>query len=173
MTPVDAMIDLSLDAELDQYFVQPFANQDPTAVLELMRHPRTVVGVSDTGAHVTQLIDSSIPTHLLSHWVRDRQELTWEEAIRMLTFDPGRLWGSHDRGLLAEGFAADIVVFDPDLVAPGLPEAAHDLPSGALRLKQHAVGMNYVVVNGELLLDHGAHTGAHPGRLLRKAAPAG
>jgi N-acyl-D-amino-acid deacylase len=167
-TPVDVMIDLSLDAGFDQYFAQPFANRDLDDVLEMIRHPNTVVAVSDTGAHVSQIIDSSIPTFLLGYWARDRQALTWEEAVRMLTFDPASLWGLRDRGLLREGSAADIVVFDPERVGPDLPEADHDLPAGAVRLKQRAIGIKATVVNGEVLMRDGAHTGALPGRLLRQ-----
>jgi len=172
-SPVDIMIDLSLEADFDQYFAQPFANHDLDDVIEMIRHPNTVVAVSDTGAHVSQIIDSSIPTFLLGYWVRDRQELSWEEAVRMLSFDPASLWGLRDRGLLREGAAADIVVFDPAQVGPDLPEADHDLPAGAVRLKQRARGIEATVVNGEVLFRAGVHTGALPGRLLRHGvAPA-
>jgi len=167
VTPVDAMIDLSLEADFDRFFAQPFANQDLDAVIEMIRHPRTVVAVSDSGAHVSQIIDSSIPTFLLAYWVRTRQSLTWEEAVRMLTFDPASLWGFHDRGLVQEGRVADLVVFDPAQIGPALPSAAHDLPGGAVRLVQEATGIAATVVNGEILLRDGAHTGALPGRLLR------
>src|SRR6202022_3988023 len=94
-TPVDVMIDLSLASGFDQLFAQPFANQDPEVVLAMIKHPRTVVGVSDSGAHVSQIMDSSIPTYLLAHWVRRAEALRWEEAIRMLTFDPAPAWGLH------------------------------------------------------------------------------
>jgi N-acyl-D-amino-acid deacylase len=166
-TPVDVMIDLSLEADFARFFVQPFANHDLGEVLEMIRHPRTVVAVSDSGAHVSQIIDASIPTHLLSHWVRHEQAFTWEEGVRMLTFDPARVWGFHDRGVIGEGYAADLVVFDPDHIAPGLPDAANDLPAGAPRLVQRATGIHATVVNGRVLLRDGEHTGELPGRLLR------
>jgi N-acyl-D-amino-acid deacylase len=166
-TPVDVMIDLSLASDFDQLFSQPFANQDPDVVLAMIRHPRTVVGVSDSGAHVSQIMDSSIPTYLLAHWVRRTEALGWEDAIRLLTFDPASAWGLHDRGLIQEGFVGDLVVFDPERIGPGQPHGASDLPSGAKRLTQKATGIKATVVNGEVLMRDGEHTGALPGRLLR------
>lgn len=165
--PVSLMIDLSLEAEFDQFFLQPFNNRDLDRVLEILRHPRTVVTTSDTGAHVTQIIDSSIPTHLLAYWVRDRQAFSFEQAIRQLTFEPATAWGFLDRGLVREGFAADLNVIDPATVGPALPEVGYDLPGGARRLKQRATGIAATIVGGEVLLRDGVHTGALPGRLLR------
>ena len=167
ITPVDAMIDLSLAADFDLFFGQPFGNEDLDVVLELIRHPRTVVGVSDSGAHVSQIIDSSIPTFLLAYWVREREALTWEDAVRKLTFDPALAWGFQDRGLVQEGSVADLVVFDPDRVGPDVPYAATDLPAGAKRLKQKATGILATVVNGTVLLRDGEATGALPGLVIR------
>jgi N-acyl-D-aspartate/D-glutamate deacylase len=166
-TPVDVMIDVSLASGFDALFAQPFANQDPDVVLAMIRHPRTVIGVSDSGAHVSQIIDSSIPTYLLGHWVREAQALRWEEAVRMLTFDPAATWGLRDRGLLQEGFAGDVVVFDPERIGPGLPHGAADLPSGAKRLTQKATGILATVVNGQVFMRHGETTGALAGQVLR------
>jgi N-acyl-D-aspartate/D-glutamate deacylase len=166
-TPVDVIIDMSLAHDFELYFMQPFANHDLDAVLELMRHPLTVVAVSDSGAHVSQIIDASIPTHVLSYWAREQGAFSMEQAVRMLTFDPARLWGFSDRGLLREGFRADLAVFDPLRVSPGLPTSAADLPGGAKRLKQKARGMLALVVNGSVLMRDNEHTGALPGRLLR------
>ena len=90
-----------------------------------------------------------------------------EQAVRMLTLVPATLWGFADRGLVREGFAADLVVFDPETIAPEMPEVAHDLPAGARRLVQRARGVAATVVNGEVLLRDGKHTGALPGQLLR------
>jgi N-acyl-D-aspartate/D-glutamate deacylase len=87
--------------------------------------PRTF---SDSGAHVSQIMDSSLQIHLLSHWVRDKQAFTLEEAVKMITCDTATQFGFHDRGLLREGMAADIVVFDPATVAPRMPEVVCDLP---------------------------------------------
>jgi N-acyl-D-aspartate/D-glutamate deacylase len=165
--PAEAMIDLALEKNLERFFVHPVANEMQEDVLEMMRNPRAVVTFSDSGAHVSQIVDSSLQTHLLSHWVRDKQAFTLEQAVRMLTLVPATLWGFADRGLVREGFAADLVVFDPDTIAPEMPEVAHDLPAGARRLVQRARGIAATVVNGEVLLRDGKHTGALPGQLLR------
>jgi N-acyl-D-aspartate/D-glutamate deacylase len=161
------MIDLALARDLDLFFLQPLANEDQDYALELMRHPRAVTTFSDSGAHVSQLMDSSLQTHLLSHWVRRKQAFTLEQAVRMLTLVPATLWGFSDRGLVREGFAADLVVFDPDTIAAEMPEVVDDLPAGARRLVQRTRGIAATVVNGEVLLRDGKHTGALPGRLLR------
>lgn len=165
--PVDVIIDLALEKHLKQFFLQPLANENQSDVLEMMRHPRSVVTFSDSGAHVSQIMDSSLQSHVLSYWVRDKQALTLEEAMRMLTFVPASYWGLPGRGLLREGWAADVIVFNPDTVAPMMPELDHDLPAGARRLKQKAAGMLATVVNGEVVLRNNEPTGALPGRLLR------
>ena len=165
--PAETMIDLALARDLDMFFLQPVANEDQDYALELMRHPRAVVTFSDSGAHVSQLMDSSLQTHLLYHWVRRKQAFTLEQAVRMLTLVPATLWGFADRGLVREGMAADLVVFDPDTIAAEMPEVVDDLPSGARRLVQRTRGIAATVVNGEVLLRDGKHTGALPGQLLR------
>jgi len=165
--PAETMIDLALAKDLDLFFLQPVANEDQDAALELMRHPRAVVTFSDSGAHVSQLMDSSLQTHLLYHWVRRKQAFTLEQAVRMLTLVPATLWGFADRGLIREGMAADFVVFDPETIAAEMPEVVDDLPSGARRLVQRTRGIAATVVNGEVLLRDGKHTGALPGQLLR------
>ncbi len=165
--PAEAMIDLALERDLERFFIHPVANEDQDTVLEMMRHPRAVVTFSDSGAHVSQIIDSSLQTHLLSHWVRAKQAFTLEQAVRMLTLVPATHWGFADRGLVREGFAADLIVFDPDTISPELPEVVNDLPAGARRLVQRARGIAATIVNGEVLLRDGKHTGALPGQLLR------
>jgi N-acyl-D-aspartate/D-glutamate deacylase len=165
--PVAAMIDLALERDLRCFFVQPVANEDQDHALEMMRHPRSVVTFSDSGAHVSQIMDSSLQTHVLAHWVRERQALSLEEGVRMLTLEPATAWGFHERGLLREGLAADVLVFDPDRVAPLMPEVVDDLPAGARRLRQKAAGFAASIVNGEIVLRDGEPTGARPGRVLR------
>jgi N-acyl-D-aspartate/D-glutamate deacylase len=171
--PVDVVIDLALEKDMKQCFLQPIANENEEHALELIRHPRTVVTFSDSGAHVSQIMDASLQTHLLGYWVRERQELTLEDAVRQLTLVPASYWGMHDRGLLRAGGAADVVVFDPETVAPMLPEVVHDLPAGARRLKQKSVGIKATVVNGEVLMRDNEHTGALPGQLIRGALARG
>jgi N-acyl-D-amino-acid deacylase len=165
--PLDVMIDLALAKNLKQFFLQPLANEDQDVVLAMMRHPRSVVTFSDSGAHVSQIMDSSIQTHLLAYWVRERQALTLEQAIRKITFDLAAFWRLEGRGLLREGNIADVVVFDPDRIAPQMPTIENDLPAGAKRLKQKAEGMLATVVNGAIVLKNNEHTGAMPGALLR------
>ncbi|MEJ0070273.1 MAG: amidohydrolase family protein [Pseudomonadota bacterium] len=170
--PVELMIDLALERDFKLFLIQPIANEDQTAALELIKHPRTVVTFSDSGAHVSQIMDSSLQTHLLSHWVREKEALTLEQAIKFITYDTATHWGFHDRGLVREGMAADLVVFDPKTVGPRMPEVVTDLPAGAKRLKQTCDGMRATVVNGQVLLRDNQHTGALPGRLLRGRVPA-
>lgn len=165
--PTEVVMDLALEKDMKQFFLQPIANENQDHALELIRHPRTVVTFSDSGAHVSQIMDSSLQTHLLGYWVREKHVLTLEEAVRQLTFVPASFWGINNRGLLREGYAADVVVFDPDRIAPMLPELVYDLPAGARRLKQKSAGIAATVVNGEVLMRHNEHTGALPGQLIR------
>jgi N-acyl-D-aspartate/D-glutamate deacylase len=165
--PVDVIIDAALAKHLKQFFFQTIANDDLEQVLEMMRHPRAVATFTDSGAHVSQLMDASMHSFMLSYWVRERQALTLEEAIRMMTFVPASHWGLGKRGLLREGWAGDVAVINPDTIMPQLPELAYDLPAGARRLKQKSSGFLATVVNGEVLMRNGEHTGALPGKLLR------
>src|SRR5262249_31676614 len=133
----------------------------------VMKHPHTVMAFSDSGAHVSQMSDASIQTHLLAHWVRDREEFTLEEAVRMMTRQPARTWGFHDRGLIREGLVPDVKVFDPERVAPAMPTLVHDVPAGEKRIEQKSVGFLATLVGGEVLIDDGEATGARPGQLIR------
>jgi N-acyl-D-amino-acid deacylase len=142
-------------------------HSEPEDLKAVMKHPRTVMTFSDSGAHVSQIVDCSIQTHLLAHWVRDRQDFTLEEAVRMLTLVPAMAWEFADRGLVREGLVADLNVFDPDRVGPAMPTLEHDLPGGARRLIQRATGFRATVVGGQVVLRDGEHTGALPGALLR------
>ncbi len=165
--PVDVMIDLALEKNLKLFFMQTLVNEDQDHVLEMMKNPRSVVTFSDSGAHVSQIMDSSLQTHVLSYWVREKQALTLEQAIRLMSFVPAYHWGLRGRGMLREGNYADVIVFDPNRVTPQLPVLAHDLPAGARRLKQKCDGMLATVVNGRVVLKNNEHTGALPGKLLR------
>ena len=167
--PVEAMLDLGLETNFEVFFFQPTSNDDPGDVQRILDHPRTVMTFSDAGAHVSQIINASLPTHLLGVWVRDREVYSLEHAIRMLTLVPSTLWGFGDRGLVREGFVADLNVLDPATVGECLPRVEHDFPAGATRLTQRAKGFLATVVGGELLLDRGEHTGALPGSLLRRS----
>jgi N-acyl-D-aspartate/D-glutamate deacylase len=170
--PVEAMVDIALERDFDAFFLQPLVDQtDDDALLALMRHPQTAMCFSDSGAHVSQIFDSSIFTHLLAYWVREREALTIEEAVRMMTSKPAEMWRLRDRGRLEPGYAADITVFDPDTVAPRMPSVVADLPGGAKRIEQQADGITATIVNGAVLTRDGEPTEARPGRLLRGAFP--
>ena len=169
--PAEVMIDLCVESAGDQLFIQPSRYpQDETVLLRALRHPRAVMTFSDSGAHLSQIADSSIHTHLLGYWVRDRQEFTLEEAVRMLTLAPAVAWGFDDRGLLRSGMVADINIFDPDTVGPAVPRLVDDLPAGGRRLEQRSEGFLATLVNGEVTIEGGEPTGATPGRLIRKGA---
>ena len=166
-TPVEVMIDLAVASDLKALFRMPINNQNEADVIEMMKHPRSVVTFSDSGAHVSQIMDSSLQTNIFSQWVREREALTLEEAVRLVTFDTASAWGLSDRGLLRVGLAGDVTIFDPESISPNLPEVVHDLPAGATRFKQTAQGILATVVNGEILLKNNEHTGAAPGQLMR------
>jgi N-acyl-D-amino-acid deacylase len=165
--PVELIIDLALETEFEQFFIQTFMPFDHDSVKTSMKHPRTVMTFSDAGAHVSQMSDCSISTHLLAYWVRDRHDFTLEEAIRMLTSTLAQAWGFHDRGLVKAGMVADINVLDPESVGPEMPYIAHDLPGGEPRIMQGATGFLATLVEGEIVHLEGGHTGALPGRLIR------
>lgn len=165
--PVELMMDLAVEKDMKAFFNQPLFNEDQDKVLEMMQHPRAVVTFSDSGAHVSQIMDSSLQTHLLAYWMREREAVTLEQAVNWLTFRPASHFDLRGRGLLREGYAADLNVFDPTTIAPQMPVVADDLPAGARRLVQKADGISSTIVNGEVVLRDGKHTGALPGQLIR------
>jgi N-acyl-D-aspartate/D-glutamate deacylase len=168
VTPADVMIDFALASDFEQLFIQPsLYPQDPDVLLEVLRHPRTVMTFSDSGAHLSQISDSSIHTHLLGYWVRERGEFSIEEGVRMITLVPALVWGFADRGLVREGMAADLNVFDPATIAPAVPRIVNDLPAGRNRLLQRSVGFKATLVNGAVTILDDEPTGARPGSLLR------
>ena len=164
--PVEVMIDLSL-ADENQVYVQPLVNETPDDVLGILKHPRTLATFSDFGAHVCQEMGSSLQTHLLSYWVRKRGAFTLEEAVKKLTHDNAMAWEMNDRGLLSEGYRADIVLFEEDRIRPRLPTVEKDLPGGARRLVQKAEGIKATLVNGAMAFENGEATGAFAGSVLK------
>lgn len=168
---VDLALDLALATELEARFRMPLANHDEDQVQELLTNPNMVLGLSDAGAHASQLCDACQATHLLGRWVREKKVLKLEEAVRMLTSRPAEVFGIRDRGTLAIGMPADVVVFDPETVAAGPLRRVNDLPAGEPRLVSDALGIEAVVVNGVLVREHGEDalqsTDRMPGRLLR------
>ena len=163
---IEVFLNMALEKDLKQFFVQPSHNQDQNAVIEMIRHPKTAVTFSDAGAHVATTINP-IHGHLLGHWVRNEQAIELEMAIRKITFEIARFWGLQNRGLLKKGAYADITIFNPKTITPGMPELVHDLPAGAPRIKQKTDGIMATIVNGKLFMSDNEHTGIFPGRLLR------
>ncbi len=165
--PVEVVIDAALEGDLKTFFLQQLTPQGDAELIELLQNPSTAMTFSDAGAHVSQICDASIQTHLLAYWVRERQAFPLEAAISMITDRPARMWRLHDRGILAPGYAADVTIFDPDTVAPLMPQVVDDLPGGSRRLEQRAEGYAATIVNGQVLTRDGQATEARAGRLLR------
>jgi N-acyl-D-amino-acid deacylase len=164
--PVEVMIDLSLANE-NQVYVQPLVNESPDDVLGILKHERTLATFSDSGAHVAQEMGSSLQTHLLSYWVRKRGAFTLEEGVKKITRDNALAWDLTDRGLVREGYRADLVLFEEDRIRPTLPTVERDLPGGARRLVQKAEGIRATLVNGAVAFENGEATGAFAGSVLK------
>jgi N-acyl-D-amino-acid deacylase len=165
--PADTILDLALADGLETLFDFPVMNQDPEGVKPLVTDPRFLIGLSDGGAHVDQLCDAGYATYLLGKWVRERQALTLEEGVRRLTSEVATFFGIRDRGVIAPGKAADLVLLDPDTVDDVPPEYVRDLPGGGKRLVAQARGVHTTIVGGQVLYRDGVHTGAWPGAVLR------
>src|SRR5215813_7651272 len=164
---MDAFLDLSLDEDLQTCFIAIDRNTDPKAQKEILGSRYTVIGTSDGGARPHTADRHEYSTHLLGHWVREQQAMPLEEAVYRLTGKTALMHDLHDRGFIAAGKAADITIFDPDTIGPAPREPIYEFPGGEMHVRQGAVGIDYVIVNGEVLLDHGVHTGALPGQTLR------
>ncbi len=171
-TPLDVMLDISLDDDLGTRFWSVLANDDPDAIEWLLPRDGVLLGLADSGAHVSQLCDACFSTDLLGNWVRDRGVMPLERAIHKLTAEPAAVYGLTDRGVLEPGRAADVVVFDPATVAPGPLRRIRDFPADGERLTADApLGMTHTLVNGVAIRADGAMVEAAldslPGRVLR------
>jgi N-acyl-D-aspartate/D-glutamate deacylase len=164
---VEAFVRISRETRGRALFNYPFLNQRMDAVEEMLDHPRMAIGLGDSGAHVGLIMDASLPTWFLLHWVRDRGKYPVEDAIRRLSSDTAALFGVADRGVLAPGAFADVNVIDLDALAVELPELVHDFPTGAARYIQRSRGYRATIVNGAVFVDEGSPTGAHAGHTLR------
>jgi N-acyl-D-amino-acid deacylase len=166
--PFDLMLDLALADRLATRFEIILENDGEDELGDLLADRRTILGLSDAGAHASQLCDACYSTHLLSHWVRDRKALSLQEAVWRLTGHPHQAFRIPDRGLIREGFHADLVAFDPEALACTAPERVHDLPAGADRLVVRSTGIEHIWVNGVATLVAGELVpGVAPGQLLR------
>jgi N-acyl-D-aspartate/D-glutamate deacylase len=164
---VDTLLDLALESDLGCQYGIPIMNDDEDVVGRLLRHPAGIVALSDAGAHVDTLADQGFTTSLLSRWVRERGTFSIEEAVRLVTSVPASLYGLAERGELREGWAADLVLFDPHTIGLERTELVRDLPGGAQRLIQRPIGVPHVFVNGEPVVEGGRQTDARGGRVLR------
>jgi len=171
--PVDALLDLSLAEGLDTLFSATLLNSDQEAVGRMLRDPDSVVSLSDAGAHLTFLCDAGFGLHLLGHWVREREVMPTEQAVYKLCGQPADLFGIRDRGRLAPGQWADLLMFDPATVGRGKAERVFDLPAGASRLVTPGMGVQGVWINGQRVADSGGVATDAPkaGRVLREFAP--
>ncbi|MGH7933545.1 MAG: N-acyl-D-amino-acid deacylase family protein [Candidatus Binataceae bacterium] len=165
---VDTFLDLALEDDLRLQYTMALFNANEDRIPELIRDPRTLVGLSDGGAHVDMLCDAGYCTYLLGTWVRERQALTLEHAVKRITSEPADYFGMRTRGRLAPGYAADLAIFDFDRIGSNMHgEMRNDLPGGGRRFVMPARGVEYTIVNGAVLYEHGKATGALPGQVLR------
>jgi N-acyl-D-amino-acid deacylase len=165
-TPGDALVDIAVDEDLGTWFLRSdVAHVDTDAVGELLAHPRVHVGASDAGAHVGTFATYGDTGHLFSEFVRRSGHLTLEAAVKKITLDPCRIWGLAGRGLLAAGYAADLVLFDAGSIDRGPEVLADDFPGG-FRWVRRSVGVDTVVVNGEIgWTQRDGYTAARAGRV--------
>ena len=170
--PLSFMLDLALDENLDTVFTALLLNSDEEAVSRMLRHPASLVSLSDAGAHLTFFNDAGFGLHLLGHWVREKAALTLAEAARKLTGDVAALFGIRERGVLRAGHRADLLLFDPARVHRGPKQRVRDLPANGARLTTPALGVHGVWVNGVRIADaHGMRVlSKMPGELLRNFA---
>jgi N-acyl-D-aspartate/D-glutamate deacylase len=171
-TPLDVVLDISIEDDLKTRFWSVVANDDKDGIAWLLPRDNVLLGLADSGAHVSQLCDACFATDLLGNWVRERQVMPLERAVHKLTAEPAAVYGLADRGRIAPGMAADIAVFDPATVAPGPLRRVWDFPANGERLTADApVGMTHVLVNGvPIRVDGQPEPGgldARPGRVLR------
>ncbi|GAB2831815.1 amidohydrolase family protein [Actinocorallia aurea] len=167
-TPFDLMLDLALSDGMSTRFRIVLDNDGDEEVGRLLADERTLLGLSDAGAHATQLCDACYCTHLLGHWVRERGALPLETAVWRLTGHPHKAFRIRERGLVAEGFHADLVAFDPATIGTTPVERVHDQPGGTDRLVVRSTGVEHLWVNGTAVRAGGVDLpGVAPGRLLR------
>jgi len=166
---LDTFLDLAVEDDLNlQYTMQQY-HED--GIQQLITYPRTMLGLSDGGAHVDMLCDAGYATYLLGNWVRKREAVTLEFAVKRITSEPANFFGIRERGQLKKGWKADITVFDANTVnSARRATMAHDLPGGGRRLVMPAEGIEYTVVNGRMSYEHGKQSGDLAGEVIRSSA---
>ena len=160
-------IDEALELEGKRLFIFPVLNQQMDAAAEMLTRPYVTLGLADAGAHSKQIMDASQPTFFLTHWVREKGMFSLEEGIRRMTSDTADLFGIQNRGRLKQGSFADINIIDFDGMSLEYPEIVNDFPGGAGRFIQRSTGYSKTIVNGEVFMQDGEHSGALNGKMLR------
>ena len=165
---VDTFLDLACEDKLQMQFTYEAFNADEKRIPELITDSRTLIGLSDGGAHVDMLCDAGYCTYLIGTWVREREAMTLEHAVKRITTDPAKLFGIHNRGRIAPGLAADFAIFDLATIGSSKRgEMRNDLPGGGRRLVMPAKGVEYTIVNGSTLFEQGRDTGTRSGQVVR------
>ena len=172
---LEVMYDLLVANEGKELFYQPLGSY-PGFSLEhqkkILEHPNVLFGLSDGGAHCGVIADAGMPTFIMAHWGRDRtrgDKMSLEFIVKSLTSSTATAYGMYDRGLLKEGLIADINIIDFEALRLHRPEAVFDLPAGGRRLVQRAEGYDITMKAGEVIFTNGEHTGALPGKLVRRS----
>ena len=153
LDPLDFALNLALEEDLRTVFTAMLLNSDTDAVTKMLNHPHSLVSLSDAGAHLTFFNDAGFGLHLLGYWSREMGAMSLSQAVHQLTAQPAEILGLKNRGLLCEGYAADLLLFDPKTVGRGVKKRVFDLPLGAPRLHTDAMGVHGVWVNGQLIAD--------------------
>jgi N-acyl-D-amino-acid deacylase len=167
---IDALLDLVIEEDLDTSFLlQVGRGMDTEIMSKILNYPHAIIGLSDAGAHVQFRAGYGYTSVMLGHWVRKHKIMSLEAAVKKLTFDVAQFFGIYDRGLVQPGMAADIVIFDPDTIRSVHEGKVSDLPGGAWRMKETAEGVMCTIVNGQVLIEEGQHTGALPGHIVRNS----
>jgi len=160
---------LVVEENLDTVFLRGGAENDREVMSKILNSPHAYIGLSDGGAHVQYQGGYGFSSRLLGYWVRQQGVMSLEQAVRRLTFENAHLFGIYDRGLLRPGLAADIAIFDAATIRPLPEDVVHDYPAGSWRMRQLAEGVHFTIVNGQVLIEDGRHTGALPGHVVRNA----
>jgi N-acyl-D-amino-acid deacylase len=170
--PFDVMIDLALENDLELKLLGSHANNDHKKLGQHIKDPRILVGLHDGGAHVDQMFQAGFPTYMLGHWVRDEKVIDLEYAVKRMTSEPADYMHMFDRGRVATGKRADLMIFDPATVGSVQPPELqlNDLPAGGTRLYARPTGMAYTLVAGVPVMENGKHTGAMPGSIVLPTA---
>ncbi len=167
--PVDTFLDLALEDDLNIQYTMQQMHED--GIQQLITDPRTMIGLSDGGAHVDMLCDAGYATYLLGNWVRKREAISLEFAVRRITSEPANFFGIRERGQLKQGWKADVAIFDYNTVnSARRAKMAHDLPGGGRRLVMPAEGIEHTIVNGRVSYEHGKHNGTLAGEVIRSVA---